>query len=151
MKELVFVYGTLKKGKPNHHILDNAWTDYVGKATTVGHYRMWCIGFPLIMSVPADYDIFTAPVVGEVYAVDEQVMARLDRLENNGRMYRRQQIAVMMKGSKEHQAWCYHWLLHPQGQVIARDTQGLLNWKPVREVRHRSRPLQPVATQNAGA
>lgn len=151
MKDRVFVYGTLKKGKPNHHVIAKPWTTFVGKAVTVGHYRMWCIGFPLVVSLPKGTDIFTGPVTGEVYEVDEQVMAALDRLENNGRMYRRHQIDVTLANGTVEKAWCYHWLLHPHGQVIQRDDKGTLNWKPEREVRERKRPLQPVATQNAEA
>ena len=79
----VFVYGTLKKGIQNHHLLAGA--EYVGQAYTIECFKMFNVGFPIIREAEADGHA----VFGEVYDVDDQTLSRLDRLENEGTMYDR--------------------------------------------------------------
>jgi gamma-glutamylaminecyclotransferase len=88
MSHRVFVYGTLKRGLPNHHLLSTA-TEFLGDAATVNTYRMIDTGgFPVILDDPDG-----KPVNGEVYTVDDATLARLDRLEGirpeGGGMYER--------------------------------------------------------------
>jgi len=84
----VFVYGTLKKGINNHHLLATA--QYVGEAYTVDTFKMRCVGFPVI--TPSDDGL---PVFGEVYDVDEDTSKRLDQLEAEGHMYDRKEVGVV--------------------------------------------------------
>lgn len=90
----VFVYGTLKRGYPNAHI-------GMPRATYLGDYRT-AERYPLIIGgrwfVP---NLLNEPgvglqVTGEAYAVDDKVLAELDRLESvhlaDG--YRRVEIAL---------------------------------------------------------
>lgn len=73
-KKLVFVYGTLRKGEYNHSLLERAdlvslecWTH--GKLYDTGK------GYPC-MTLEHQYQ-----VLGELYAVTDQELYRLDQLE----------------------------------------------------------------------
>lgn len=96
----VFVYGTLKRGFHNHHLLRSS--SLLGEAMTQDSYLMFGRGVPYIM--PGGY----YPVAGEVYAVeDEEVMSLLDRLEGHPTMYCREVIPVRLAQGQEMKAWCY--------------------------------------------
>jgi gamma-glutamylaminecyclotransferase len=79
MKHLLFVYGTLKKGFPNHE-------NYMESAKPLGKYRT-IEKYPLVLCgaryVPCMID---SPgkghhVDGEVYEVDDECLNRIDALE----------------------------------------------------------------------
>lgn len=94
MRHCVFVYGTLKKGFPNH---DN----YMESATELGNYRTIEM-YPLVLCgaryVPC---MICSPgdgyhVEGELYEVDDECLNRIDALERiqDSDGYRRQVIRV---------------------------------------------------------
>jgi gamma-glutamylaminecyclotransferase len=94
----VFVYGTLKKGEPNHHWLSNTqhgFQEFVGAARMVKR-------FPLVIAsrynVPYLLDLADEGhyVEGEVYRVDCSMLAKLDELEDHPKYYRRREEAVQM-------------------------------------------------------
>ncbi len=83
----VFVYGTLLAGEGNHRLLANA--KLVGEARTEPAFELRDLGyFPGLVRGGA------CSVVGEVYAVDAETLARLDALEGHPRFYRRTRIAL---------------------------------------------------------
>jgi gamma-glutamylaminecyclotransferase len=94
MKHRVFVYGTLKKGFPNHD-------RYMASAEKLGNYQT-DDNYPLVLIgeryVPC---MINAPgagkqVEGELYAVTDDCLKRLDVLErvNKADGYRRLKIHV---------------------------------------------------------
>ena len=84
---LVFVYGTLMTGEPNHRLLVHA--QRVGQASTEPAYHLVDLGaFPAL--VPGGQ----TAVAGEVYSVDGPTLAALDRLEGHPRFYRRTPITL---------------------------------------------------------
>jgi gamma-glutamylcyclotransferase (GGCT)/AIG2-like uncharacterized protein YtfP len=85
MTHRVFVYGTLKRGHPNNSLL--VGSEFLGEAVTVPTYKMVETSFPVIMPDPSG-----KPVAGEIYAVDDATLARLDQLEREGRSYDRMMI-----------------------------------------------------------
>ena len=89
MAHKVFVYGTLKRGFRNHYLLDGC--EYLGGAVTMPTYRMIENGFPVIMPDPDG-----RPLAGEIYIVDDETLARLDRLEREGSSYDRKLIDVAL-------------------------------------------------------
>jgi len=92
--QLVFVYGTLKRGQSNHHWLSGArWQGEVALAGLVLHD----LG-PFPMAVEGE-----GTVRGELYAVDAAGLARLDVLEGHPRLYNRL-IRPLPDGR---QAWVY--------------------------------------------
>lgn len=104
MSNLIFVYGTLKKGYWNHYLLENNHTNFVRKAKTKNKYSLTLRGaIPCLFKNPE-----TSQIQGELYEVSNYVMSRLDRLEGHPFVYCREQIEI--EGYKE-KAWCYFY--HP--------------------------------------
>lgn len=79
MKHRVFVYGTLKRGFPNY--------DGIRGDEFLGRFRT-CDAFPLVVSGPWFSPILLPErgtgyrVIGEMFAVDDDKLAALDRLES---------------------------------------------------------------------
>lgn len=103
----VFVYGTLKRGFPNHAFMDGAM--FVGEALTVERYPLVVGGnwfTPYLLPEPGDGH----QVKGELWDVPEAMMPALDTLESvhlpNG--YRRQRIQIVPLGCPfALEAWTY--------------------------------------------
>lgn len=81
-RSLLFVYGTLMHGEPNHRLLHHA--TFVGPAATTARFSMIDLrGFPAIVSGGA------TAIVGEVFEVDAPTLVRVDWLESVPDMYLR--------------------------------------------------------------
>jgi len=115
--ELVFVYGTLKRGETNHHWLEGA--SWQGEAE-LGGVVLHDLG-PFPMAV-----IGEGIAEGEVYAVERSIFARLDELEGYPRLYDRQ-LLTLRDGRR---AWVY--LGRPR-QVRHAPVVGDGLWRPDRE------------------
>lgn len=100
MKHTVFVYGTLKKGHYNHHVL-GADAEFVDYANTYGA-ELHSVGpFPAMM-------LGDNKVLGEVWAISDEALDRVDQLEGvEVGMYSRVQIALQMHNSTDRNAWTY--------------------------------------------
>jgi gamma-glutamylaminecyclotransferase len=73
---LVFVYGTLKRGGSNHHLM--AGQKFLGEARTPPGFRLYDLGgHPGMILKPDD----RAGVTGEVWSVNTACLAQLDILE----------------------------------------------------------------------
>jgi len=81
----VFVYGTLRHGEINHHLLDGA--RYCGSHVTGPHYRMYDLG-----TYPGVVRKGRGRISGEVYAIDSRLLGVLDRLEGYPQAYSRKLI-----------------------------------------------------------
>jgi len=98
MNNLVFVYGSLKRGFWNNDVLGNS-KRLIEKAVTKGEFVLTNAGFPYMVRTDPQTDVVgppELPVLGEVYQVtSEQVMASLDTLEGvrHGH-YKRHQVEV---------------------------------------------------------
>jgi len=84
-----FVYGTLKEGHRNNHLLTAA--RLVGPAVTLKRYAMRCVGFPHITPDPDGF-----PVMGELYAINGATLMQLDHLESEGRLYDRRRVQLRL-------------------------------------------------------
>jgi gamma-glutamylcyclotransferase (GGCT)/AIG2-like uncharacterized protein YtfP len=90
---MVFVYGSLKNGLSNHHILDGA--TYIGQGWTAPNFTMLNLGwFPGVVLGG------TSQIEGELYEVDERTLHRLDRLEGHPDFYRREPITIKTKDAR---------------------------------------------------
>jgi gamma-glutamylcyclotransferase (GGCT)/AIG2-like uncharacterized protein YtfP len=79
-----FVYGTLKKGFPNHFLLQQAKATLVADHVVVSGYRLDNAGaFPVARPEAG------SSIVGEIYEVSDQCVRELDHLESEGHMYNR--------------------------------------------------------------
>jgi gamma-glutamylcyclotransferase (GGCT)/AIG2-like uncharacterized protein YtfP len=80
----LFVYGSCKRGRHNHGVL--AGQRFVAAARTEALYRLHdCGPYPCLVDAPEG----GRPVLGEVYEVDAEALARLDELEGAPDYYRR--------------------------------------------------------------
>lgn len=96
----VFVYGTLRRGGSNHHLLSRA--RLLGSHRTGAGYTLFDTGpFPAAVARGRDC------LVGEVYAVDTATMRALDRLEDFPRSYTRRPLDTPFGA-----AWIYLWRRH---------------------------------------
>lgn len=127
----IFVYGTLKLGYRNHYLLGHAVCE--GSARTKCAYRMWDTGFPLIKlfdTSKLDASPFAGQVQGEVYVVDLETIAALDRLEDEGKMYLRVATPLVDDDGRDiASAMVYEWIGRPSGDMRF-PVNGVLNWKP---------------------
>lgn len=88
MKNLVFVYGSLKQGFGNHSLL--ADSTKLGTHVTPPEYSMYSLGAYPYVKVGG----YTA-IHGEVYEVDDETMGDLDRLEGVPVFYNRHPIKTL--------------------------------------------------------
>jgi gamma-glutamylcyclotransferase (GGCT)/AIG2-like uncharacterized protein YtfP len=91
---LVFVYGTLKRGHPNHHWLAGA--AFLGEARLPGAVLHDLGPFPMAIRGQGC-------VWGEVFGVDAARLARLDGLEGAPRLYERHVMGL----ADGRRAWVY--------------------------------------------
>lgn len=76
MKHNVFVYGTLKRGGSNHHLM--AGQQFVATAKTQPVYKLYSLGdYPALIDAPLD----GRAIEGEIWTVDTNCLTKLDRLE----------------------------------------------------------------------
>ncbi len=89
--ELLFVYGSLKKGFDNHQLLGK-YAKRLGKAITVGKFGMFEDSFgnyPYLVPVPR------TRVHGELYQINRrELMDRIDIFEGTPEYYERKKIEV---------------------------------------------------------
>ena len=113
---LVFVYGTLMKGEGNHHYLGDA--EFKGEYKTDKRWGLINIGaFPAL--VP-----HVLAVEGEVFTVDKETLALLDRLEGvAGGMYKRRYIYVFDEDGVRDEVYAYIW-----GTVMASNQIRVARW-----------------------
>ncbi len=100
MTTRLFVYGSLRKGKPNHRLLVKS---PLGEATYKGLYktvsRYYMVGlksgaYPYVMDIPPHTSMKPIEIVGEVYEVDEECLRVIDQLEGHPEHYRRITVSV---------------------------------------------------------
>lgn len=90
-RQLVFVYGTLKRGCCNHGWMRGA--TYVGEARTQSQFRMFDLGgFPGLYEMEED----GLSIAGELWRVSSSGLRRLDILEDvEGGEYRKELIQLL--------------------------------------------------------
>lgn len=105
----VFVYGTLKKGEGNYHRLLSS-SEYIGPNVTKEKYILGDVGVPYLFSKEAGLHHFDEDhrywkqVAGDVFTVNEETFAALDRLEGYPVHYNRMEIELV----DGQQAWVYY-------------------------------------------
>lgn len=89
MKTVLFFYGTLKTGQSNNHML--AGQEFVRVAETMPVYRLYGIGWHPGLVVDRESGV---RVKGELWSVDERMLAALDEFEQVPDYFRRESIAI---------------------------------------------------------
>ncbi len=83
----MFVYGSLMTGAPNHRVMRGARC--LGASATVAEFELFDLGaFPGMVKGGA------TSVVGEVFEVDDDTLARLDELEGHPTFYERARVRL---------------------------------------------------------
>ncbi|XP_017070424.1 putative gamma-glutamylcyclotransferase CG2811 [Drosophila eugracilis] len=109
MAARVFVYGTLKRGEPNHQWLtkkENGQAKYLGKGITA-------IKFPLVVGTRYNIPFLLAcpgvgnNIEGEVYEVDQAMFSKLDELEDYPNYYDREEQTILVEENETTQCWLY--------------------------------------------
>ena len=86
-RHLVFVYGTLMQGEHHHDQLHGA--EFLGPRSTRPLYELVQVDY-----FPAMLTDGSLSVLGELYAVDDAILARLDFLEEVPHYYMRESIEL---------------------------------------------------------
>ena len=81
-KQLVFVYGTLRRGEENHRMI--VGNTILGNTLTDERYTMYDLG-----EYPAVIQNGKSAIIGEVYDISTDLLATLDKLEECPDYYRR--------------------------------------------------------------
>lgn len=101
----LFVYGTLRHAQSAHDLLRGA--KLVARARTGPHYTLVDMG-----GYPAMVETGTTCVVGEIYEVDDAVLAALDAYEDVPELYQR-----VARRIDSHEVWVY---LLPERHALGR-------------------------------
>ncbi|XP_031840060.1 putative gamma-glutamylcyclotransferase CG2811 isoform X2 [Nomia melanderi] len=94
----VFVYGTLKRGEPNHKLISDAANGYsklLGLGRTAEAYPLIIAtryNIPFLLKQPG----VGHHVIGEVYDVDSKMLNKLDELEEHPGFYERDMANVLV-------------------------------------------------------
>ena len=114
--ELVFVYGTLKRGGEYHQIIVDAGARLMGTGRLLQRYPLLLARYPCLIDVPGS----GFKVSGEVYSIpDPSGWRGLDWLEGHPDEYLRRVERVQVN-DEIHQAWTYFFLdpdSLPQGLI----------------------------------
>ena len=109
-KFLVFVYGTLKRGQPNHHWLstaENGFQRFVGAGVTNNKFPLVIASrynIPYLIDRPGDGN----NIHGEIYEVDQKMLENLDVLEDHPNYYQRRPEKVTKSDDNcEIECWIY--------------------------------------------
>ena len=110
MSHLLFVYGTLKRGHGNHHIIRNA--EYVGDFVTESKFGLVSMGeFPGMVDCkePSEEG---CNIKGELFFVDDAMLEYCDRLEGVPHFYRREAITVRSESDPPDTISCFVYILN---------------------------------------
>jgi gamma-glutamylaminecyclotransferase len=109
VSHIVFVYGTLKHGFTNHHLLENSL--FISTGRTAKKYALYVQGIPFVVKHEPVSQIY-----GELYLVNSSTLAILDQLEGHPAWYRREQ-AEIITDNQVYTAWIYFYPT-PTGKLI---------------------------------
>lgn len=119
--ELLFIYGSLKKGFDNHHLLSKH-SKRLGKAITVGKFGMFEDSFgnyPYLILVPK------MRIHGELYLIERrELLEKLDLFEGAPEYYERKKILV-----KSHRGTQRAFVYIQPHATIPQDQKPLREWK----------------------
>ncbi len=107
-REFVFVYGTLRRGGSNHFRMDGAEFIAAGRISGKLYRISWYPG--LVLDAAGD------DIVGEVYAVDLDMLGNLDAFEGvsagetEDSEYRRVRTTITRADGEILSAWVWEWL-----------------------------------------
>lgn len=113
--QYVFVYGTLRKGRYNHRLLENS--PLITKGKTKEKFNMRASGIPYVCKEYSDEN--DNNIIGEVYEVTPQTLkGPLDSLEGHPYVYKRELTTIVGDDDKEYKAWLYFYKHQGKAQAV---------------------------------
>lgn len=104
ISNMVFVYGTLKRGGCNHNAMQEAKGEFVAEVTTVERFPLEVRGLPFLFNAPGEGE----QIKGELFALPNyKPFERLDRLEGHPTLYKRELIKVADGAGNVVEVWAY--------------------------------------------
>lgn len=97
----VAVYGTLKSGFNNNHLLGDS--EFIGSGKLQERYPLEVSGLPYLYSEKGVGEF----VEVEVYDLDQETLLRIDQLEGHPSWYQRKQVVVNLDDWSKTTAWVY--------------------------------------------
>jgi gamma-glutamylaminecyclotransferase len=111
----VFVYGTLKRGGRWHFLLaESPCTRFLGQGKTRDRLPMIAQGVPFLFNAPGK----GCRVKGEVFEVDDETLAALDRLEQHPHWYRRELTGIELAQGEVVRVWVYFAVAEPERALL---------------------------------
>lgn len=132
--EYMFAYGTLKRGYHNHkRLLGNS--KFLGRAHSVEkNFRLYANGIPFLIEAANSWG--GNQIIGELYEVSPETLARCDRLEGHPLMYCREKHLFDLDSRPSpaaFEAWVYIYQ-HPERFInnlrdwVKPNRQGAVEW-----------------------
>ncbi len=122
IRELLFVYGSLKKGFDNHNVLDKRFSKRIGKAKTVKKLGMFEDNFgnyPYLLDRPL------SQIDGELYEIYRQeLLDKIDEFEGAPDYYERKRIKV-----KSHRGTCRAFVYMRSDGATPSEQESLATWE----------------------
>jgi len=112
----IFVYGTLMNGQRANSYLNGA--EFKGSFCLNGYAKYDLGSFPGIVEKENE------SVVGEVYAVTEDMLPMMDRYEGEGSLYIRREV-IVERGNEKVVAWVYIYNHSVDSAVLKRSKWGI--------------------------
>lgn len=120
----VFVYGTLKYGYSNHALLHGCRCISL-QGETKEKFTMSSNGY--FPAITRDVTPFMGRIYGEVYEVEQHILKRLDYLESEGSMYKRNKAIIEVPSGL---VLCFIYIyLHGFLGDIVYPINGVLEWR----------------------
>jgi gamma-glutamylaminecyclotransferase len=110
-KELVFAYGSLRKGFHNNHILKTAMLVSENART-----KEACFQMRSLTVYPAVVEGGIHRIQGDVYEVGPKVLKALDKFEGNGLNYQRKLVDVISTSDERFWTCWMYIFLHDQAR-----------------------------------
>lgn len=120
-KNYVFTYGTLMRDERNHHLLQDE--DYFSDGSIEGYYMFNLGRYPGILPGKGT-------ILGELYLIDDETLAKLDILEEEGSLYSRIKSTVYTS-TGIYEAFVYVYLNN--NLDIKVDEYSVYSWKMMKE------------------
>ncbi len=111
-KRNVFVYGSLKKGFGNSHILSDSKVISLSAQTIQKFVMLSLSAYPGLLDKPSHKD--SSLISGEIYEVSLSTLKSLDMLEGYPSFYNRKSTSCTCKDGSTHKALIYFLSNNPQ-------------------------------------